>query len=84
MDDIDRDAMMMLQSYQWPGNVRELENVMQRAIILAPGKTVRAEDLSLNTEEADVDSGENGDIERRCRYRRLSSRRLLRATASRL
>jgi DNA-binding NtrC family response regulator len=62
MDDIDRDAVMMLQSYQWPGNVRELENVMQRAIILAPGNTVRVEDLSLNTEEADVDSGENGDI----------------------
>ena len=28
----------MLQSYAWPGNVRELENVMQRAIILAPGR----------------------------------------------
>jgi DNA-binding NtrC family response regulator len=62
MEDIERDAIILLQSYQWPGNVRELENVMQRAIILAPGKTVRAEDLSLNTEEADVDSGENGDI----------------------
>lgn len=62
MDDIERDALILLQSYQWPGNVRELENVMQRAIILAPGTTIRAEDLSLNTEEADVDSGENGDI----------------------
>jgi DNA-binding NtrC family response regulator len=62
MEDIERDALTLLQSYQWPGNVRELENVMQRAIILAPGNTVRAEDLSLNTEEADVDSGENGDI----------------------
>jgi DNA-binding NtrC family response regulator len=35
--------------------VRELENVIQRAIILAPGKTVRAEDLSMNIEEDDVD-----------------------------
>jgi DNA-binding NtrC family response regulator len=62
MEDIERDALTLLQSYQWPGNVRELENVMQRAIILAPGNTVRAEDLSLNTEEADVDSGDIGDI----------------------
>jgi transcriptional regulator with PAS, ATPase and Fis domain len=38
MDTIEPDAMAMLQSYSWPGNVRELENVMQRAIILAPGR----------------------------------------------
>jgi DNA-binding NtrC family response regulator len=62
MDDIERDAMAILQSYPWPGNVRELENVIQRAIILAPGKTVRAEDLNLNIEETDVDIGEIGDI----------------------
>jgi transcriptional regulator with PAS, ATPase and Fis domain len=62
MDDIEHDAVALLQSYPWPGNVRELENVMQRAIILAPGKMVRAEDLSLNTEEADVDIGDIGDI----------------------
>jgi len=62
MDDIEHDAVALLQSYPWPGNVRELENVMQRAIILAPGKMVRAEDLSLNIEEADVDIGDIGDI----------------------
>jgi DNA-binding NtrC family response regulator len=44
----------MLQGYSWPGNVRELENVMQRAIILAPGQTVRAEDLTLNIQEEDA------------------------------
>ena len=37
MDSIEPEAIEMLQSYPWPGNVRELENVMQRAIILAPG-----------------------------------------------
>jgi DNA-binding NtrC family response regulator len=62
MDDIEHDAVALLQSYPWPGNVRELENVMQRAIILAPGKMVRAEDLSLNVEEAEVDAGDLGDI----------------------
>jgi DNA-binding NtrC family response regulator len=58
MESIEKDAMQMLQSYPWPGNVRELENVMQRAIILAPGKTVRAEDMNLvaaDEEGLDID-----------------------------
>ena len=38
MDAIEPEALDILQSYAWPGNVRELENVMQRAIILAPGR----------------------------------------------
>ncbi len=54
VDAIEPAAMEMLQNYAWPGNVRELENVMQRAIILAPGHVVRAEDLNLKTQEPDV------------------------------
>jgi DNA-binding NtrC family response regulator len=54
--------MTLLQSYPWPGNVRELENVMQRAIILAPGKTVRAEDLSFNIKEGVVDISDIGNV----------------------
>ena len=57
MDDLEPDAIAMLQNYAWPGNVRELENVMQRAIILAPGKTVRTEDLNLSSQEEDGRSG---------------------------
>ncbi|HTB97250.1 MAG TPA: sigma-54 dependent transcriptional regulator [Terracidiphilus sp.] len=48
MEAIGPDAMAMLLSYTWPGNVRELENAIQRAIILAPGTTIRPEDLPLN------------------------------------
>ncbi|HUB30982.1 MAG TPA: sigma-54 dependent transcriptional regulator [Terracidiphilus sp.] len=48
MQSIEPGAMAMLQSYSWPGNVRELENTIQRAIILAPGETIRHEDLPLN------------------------------------
>ena len=54
MENIESDALALLLGYTWPGNVRELENVMQRAIILAPGKTLRAEDLSLILQEDDV------------------------------
>jgi DNA-binding NtrC family response regulator len=54
MDGIELEALEMLRNHSWPGNVRELENVMQRAIILAPGQMVRAEDLTLNAPEEDV------------------------------
>ncbi len=54
MTGIDADALETLQSYSWPGNVRELENVMQRAIIMAPGEIIRVEDLNLNVQEEDA------------------------------
>jgi DNA-binding NtrC family response regulator len=62
MDDIEPDALSLLRHYRWPGNVRELENVMQRAIILAAGKTVRTEDLSISIDEVESELGELGDI----------------------
>src|SRR5512132_2070276 len=38
-------AMGALQAYSWPGNVRELENVVDRAVALAPGSVVELTDL---------------------------------------
>jgi len=35
-----------LQSYDWPGNVRELENVIERALILSTGPTLRVEEFA--------------------------------------
>ena len=32
--------------YGWPGNVRELENVIRRAIVMAKGEAIRADDLT--------------------------------------
>lgn len=54
MEGIEPDAIDILRNHSWPGNVRELENVMQRAIILAPGQFVRAEDLTLSAPDEDV------------------------------
>ena len=36
-----------LTAYSWRGNIRELENVMQRAVILAPGGVIELEHLWL-------------------------------------
>ncbi|HEX7078696.1 MAG TPA: sigma-54 dependent transcriptional regulator [Candidatus Eisenbacteria bacterium] len=38
-------AMAALLAYPWPGNVRELENVVDRAVALAPGSIVEETDL---------------------------------------
>jgi DNA-binding NtrC family response regulator len=54
MEAIEPDAMALLQTYPWPGNVRELENVIQRSIILARGKSIHTEDLPLNIHEESI------------------------------
>jgi two-component system NtrC family response regulator len=41
------DGLAAIDSWQWPGNVRELENRVKRAVIMADGKLVSAEDLDL-------------------------------------
>ncbi len=41
------EAEAVLRSHGWPGNVRELENVVQRAMILAPGSLIGPEHLGL-------------------------------------
>jgi NtrC-family two-component system response regulator AlgB len=33
------------RAYPWPGNLRELRNVIERAVILAPGDTIELADL---------------------------------------
>jgi transcriptional regulator with GAF, ATPase, and Fis domain len=38
---IPRSVMDALAAYDWPGNVRELENLIERAVILTPGETLR-------------------------------------------
>jgi two-component system NtrC family response regulator len=40
-------ALDAINDWHWPGNVRELENRMKRAVIMADGKLITAEDLDL-------------------------------------
>ncbi len=42
---ISSEVMERFMAYPWPGNVRELENVIERAILLAPGNTLEISDL---------------------------------------
>ena len=45
------DAIAAIDTHPWPGNVRELENRIKRAVIMAEGKLVNAQDLDLRAEE---------------------------------
>ncbi|MBD3728126.1 MAG: PEP-CTERM-box response regulator transcription factor [Sphingomonadales bacterium] len=49
------DALAAIDGWNWPGNVRELENRVKRAVIMAEGKLVSAEDLDL-VEKLDEES----------------------------
>ncbi|MEJ2344266.1 MAG: PEP-CTERM-box response regulator transcription factor [Gammaproteobacteria bacterium] len=42
------DAMAAMESYAWPGNVRELENRIKRAVIMADGAQITADDMELS------------------------------------
>jgi two-component system response regulator PilR (NtrC family) len=44
-------ALRALQAYSFPGNVRELENILERALALAPGDEIRVEDLQLGAQQ---------------------------------
>lgn len=48
VDEIESQAMALLQGYTWPGNVRELENVIQRSIIMCQGTKITISDLPVN------------------------------------
>ena len=43
------DAVARLMEHPWPGNVRELENCLMRAVVVASGRVVRGEHLSMSS-----------------------------------
>jgi transcriptional regulator with GAF, ATPase, and Fis domain len=50
-------AMRLLTSHHWPGNVRELRNVLERAVLLAEGRTLSADDLRVIAPPEALDEG---------------------------
>jgi DNA-binding NtrC family response regulator len=40
-------ALAKIRSHDWPGNVRELHNTLERAVLMAEGPRIDAEDLSI-------------------------------------
>jgi transcriptional regulator with GAF, ATPase, and Fis domain len=44
-DQLAPDVLALMEAYTWPGNVRELENVMERAVVIAPTDEVSCQCL---------------------------------------
>ena len=42
----DEAAIIALKRYNWPGNIREIRNIVERAIMFFPSKSVSAEDVN--------------------------------------
>ena len=47
INNISQTTMDKLQNYPWPGNVRELENIIERAVILSPKKSLHIPELQV-------------------------------------
>ncbi|HEX5475429.1 MAG TPA: sigma 54-interacting transcriptional regulator [Vicinamibacterales bacterium] len=62
---VSADAMAALVRYGWPGNVRELEHAIERAVILAHGRTIGLRELppELLEPHAHAVSGDTLDLE---------------------
>src|SRR6266852_2677306 len=56
IDGLEPEAQKLLMRYNWPGNIRELENAIERAMLLAEGRSISADDLRLG-ETVTVGSG---------------------------
>jgi two-component system NtrC family response regulator len=50
-----QDALAAIEIHPWPGNVREMENCIKRAVIMADGPIITAEDLGLQTSSASAE-----------------------------
>lgn len=72
------DALAAIDAHEWPGNVRELENRVKRAVIMADGKLVNADDLDLGAGE-----DEDADVLNLKAAREAADRRVIRHALSR-
>jgi two-component system, NtrC family, response regulator len=72
------DALSAIDAWGWPGNFRELENRVKRAVIMAEGKLIGAEDLDLF--EGGEKSGEALNLKA---AREQSDRRMIRQALAR-
>ncbi|HSE92660.1 MAG TPA: sigma 54-interacting transcriptional regulator [Methylomirabilota bacterium] len=51
VDRISGEALDLLARYAWPGNLRELENIVERAVVLAPERAIEPEHLPMHLQE---------------------------------
>lgn len=67
VDELTPDAVRRLTVYSWPGNVRELEHVIERAVVLSEGPTLKSSDIVLSSS-----SGENQESLQEAKAREIA------------
>ncbi|HSK20920.1 MAG TPA: sigma-54 dependent transcriptional regulator [Longimicrobiales bacterium] len=50
---VEPEAMERLKEHDWPGNIRELRNIIERAVLLAEGDSIRLENLPREFQRTD-------------------------------
>lgn len=65
------EAHQKVRTHSWPGNVRELENVIQRALVMAQGNVITADDLPIEQSRRKSPSGVKPGDEERTPLRKL-------------
>ncbi len=48
----DPEVLDIFASYAWPGNIRELRNIVERAVVLCPGRTIGVGDIPQELRQA--------------------------------
>ena len=57
------EALTRLEGYGWPGNIRQLENVIKRAVLLAPADEITAGDIArILGDEEGIGGSEAGPV----------------------
>ncbi len=60
--ELSRDAETVLLTHSWPGNIRELQNAIERAMIVAGGGRIEAEDLPIPVGSAAPETPHTGTL----------------------
>ena len=59
---MDRSAEVALKKWSWPGNVRELQHSMERAVILAEGKTITGDSFQFASAASHTSASFDGSL----------------------
>jgi two-component system response regulator GlrR len=63
-----KSAVQSLALYDWPGNIRELEHLIERAVVMAQGSTIEAQDI-----EVPAPGGDPADSFQRAKARAIEA-----------
>jgi len=64
VENIPDEVMASLEHHSWPGNVRELQNVIERAVVITTGRTLRLPERECRVERATASPRTLAEVER--------------------